>query len=366
VLGHKGSAAGAMTAQLETSSERSAADPLLTIEGLVKSFPQRGRLLRKREHVHAIDGVSLTVRAGETLGLVGETGCGKSTLARVILRLVSADAGRIVFDGTDVLGASRAELKRLRRQMQIVFQDPHGALDPRMKIGASLAAPLSAHHIGTRADRNQRVIDILETVGLDPAFADRFPSECSGGQLQRVVIARALSLGPRLLICDEPTSSLDASVRAQTLNVLADLSKRLKISVIMISHDLRVVKYMCDRVAVMYLGQIVEVVDRAEAFERPLHPYTRKLIAASLLERSTSSGPDAAIIQGEPPSPLHPPTGCRFNPRCDFAQEKCRQHSPALEEVEPAHWVSCFYWNTDEALVASGRHEEAEAGRGTR
>jgi peptide/nickel transport system ATP-binding protein len=228
--------------------------------------------------------------------------------------------------------------------MQIVFQDPFDALDPRMKIGTSLAAPLSQHHLVPRHERKAAVATLLETVGLDQSFADRYPSECSGGQLQRVVIARALSLRPRLLICDEPTASLDASIRAQILNVLDDLRTRLHLTLLMISHDLRVVRFMCDRIAVMYLGQIVEIADRDQVFDHPLHPYTRKLIESSLLEERTMAR-GSATAESEPPSPIHPPPGCRFNPRCPLAQDRCRSEAPSLEEVEPGHWVSCFSWD---------------------
>jgi oligopeptide/dipeptide ABC transporter ATP-binding protein len=324
--------------------------PLLVAEGLVKHFPLRSGPRRHRgAAVHAVDDVSLTIHEGEALGVVGETGSGKSTLARLILRLIQPDSGRVVFDGLDVLNAGREQLKAARRQMQIVFQDPVGALDPRMKIGTSLMAPLSQHRLLSRSEREARMAELLTTVGLNPSFAERYPSECSGGELQRIVIARALSLGPRLLICDEPTASLDASNRAQILNVLDDLRRRFSLSMLMISHDLRLVSYMCERIAVMYLGQIVEIGDGREVFERPLHPYTRKLMEASLLERKTFAS-EEAIIEGEPPSPIRPPAGCRFNPRCPIATDRCRAEPPALLEVEPGHWVSCFYWATQASL----------------
>ncbi|HEV2172468.1 MAG TPA: dipeptide/oligopeptide/nickel ABC transporter ATP-binding protein, partial [Nitrospira sp.] len=233
---------------------------LLDVRNVVKDFPVDGGLFgSKHDLVHAISGVSLAIKQGEAIGIVGETGSGKSTLARLMLALTPTSGGSVLFDGVDVLSARGATLKTLRRKMQIIFQDPYSALDPRMTIGSSLAAPLSQHRVGTRANRANTIIESLEAVGLDASFIDRYPSECSGGQLQRVVIARALSLEPQLLVCDEPTASLDASVRAQILNLLNDLRKRYNLALIVISHDLRVVRYLCDRIAVMYLGQIVEL-----------------------------------------------------------------------------------------------------------
>jgi oligopeptide/dipeptide ABC transporter ATP-binding protein len=298
----------------------------------------------RKEVVHAIDGVSLTIDEGEVLGLVGETGSGKSTLARVILRLTKVTSGTVSFDGRDLSTVNRREMKALRRQMQLIFQDPYSALDPLMRLGDSLMAPLSQHRIGTKEERSRKVAELLEMVGLDASFAGRYPSECSGGQLSRVVIARALSLGPRFIACDEPTASLDASIRAQILNLLVDLQKRLGLTLLMISHDLRVVRYISDRVAVMYLGQIVELGGRDAMFDRPLHPYTRQLIQAAM--PVDSNAPHVQIIDGEPPSPIHPPTGCRFRARCPLAQERCLE-APPLEEVEAGRWVACFFWDRE-------------------
>jgi peptide/nickel transport system ATP-binding protein len=315
--------------------------PLVVVENVTKHFPvSGGAFFAKKEVVHAIDDVSLTVREGEVLGLVGETGSGKSTLARLLLRLIRADSGRIAFDGQDVLAADRGQLKALRRQMQIIFQDPFSALDPSMRIGQSIEAPLAQHGIGDRASRRGMVAELLAKVGLDASFAVRYPNECSGGQLTRVVIARALALGPRFLACDEPTSSLDASIRAQILNLLVDLRDQLGLTLVLISHDLRVVRYISDRVAVMYLGRIVEVGSREEIFEHPLHPYTQKLIAASLPERA---GDGQMILQGEPPSPISPPSGCRFRERCPLAIEACKQ-LPPLELARTDHTVACIRW----------------------
>jgi len=317
--------------------------PLVVLDDVVKHFPAGSSLFgRNKDFVHAIDGVSLTIHEGEVLGLVGETGSGKSTLARVILRLLDVTHGTVSFDGRDLATADRGEMKKLRRQMQLVFQDPFSALDPLMRLGDSLMAPLSQHGIGSPKERSQKVAELLEMVGLDASFAHRYPSECSGGQLARVVIARALSLGPRFLVCDEPTASLDASIRAQILNLLVDLQRRLGLTLVMISHDLRVVRYISDRVAVMYLGQVVELSDRDALFDRPLHPYTRQLVEAAM--PVDSHAPHVRIIDGEPPSPIHPPAGCRFRSRCPLAQETCKQ-TPPLEEVQPGRWVACFYWD---------------------
>jgi len=320
--------------------------PLVVLDHVTKHFPvQGGGWLGRKEVVHAVDDVSLTVREGEVLGLVGETGSGKSTLARLILRLIAADSGTISFDGKDVLGADRSQLKGLRRQMQIIFQDPFSALDPSMKLGQSIEAPLSQHGIGDKGSRRRMVAELLDKVGLPASFAERYPSECSGGQLHRVVIARALALGPRFLACDEPTSSLDASIRAQILNLLVDLRDQLGLTLLLISHDLRVVRYISDRVAVMYLGRIVELGTQEEIFEHPLHPYTQKLIAASLPERA---GAGHGILQGEPPSPINPPSGCRFRERCPLAVEACKE-LPPFEEARPAHPVACIRWRDAEA-----------------
>jgi peptide/nickel transport system ATP-binding protein len=284
------------------------AEPLVSLQDIVKHFPAgKGRT------VHSVDGVSLSVRKGEVLGLVGESGCGKSTLARTILRAFPPSSGHIVFDGRDITKAKGAELKALRRSMQFVFQDPYGAFDPRMSLGASLDAPLRHHGVKDRAERRERVLAMLDRVGLEEAILERRPHECSGGQLQRMVIARALLLQPKFLICDEPTSALDASIRAQILNLLVELKEQLDLTLVLISHDLRVVRYLCDRVAVMYLGQIVEVAPRDELFTRPRHPYTRVLLAASLVEENGDTEV-LAQLKGEPPSPIDPPSGCRVPP----------------------------------------------------
>jgi peptide/nickel transport system ATP-binding protein len=319
---------------------RKPVEPLVTLQDLVKHFPAgRGRT------VHSVDGVSLSVRKGEVLGLVGESGCGKSTLARTILRAVDATSGHIVFDGRDITKAKGAELKALRRSMQFVFQDPYGAFDPRMTLGASLDAPLRHHGMKDPDQRRERVLEMLDRVGIEEDMLERRPSECSGGQLQRMVIARALLLNPKFLICDEPTSALDASIRAQILNLLVELKEQLDLTLVLISHDLRVVRYLCDRVAVMYLGQLVEVAPRDELFTRPRHPYTRVLLAASLVEQNADDEV-LAQLKGEPPSPINPPSGCRFHPRCPLAQDICHTDVPAVSTAGEDHIVACHFWDS--------------------
>jgi len=330
---------------MTTTETRAGREPLVVLDDVSKHYPVRGGLLQSKDRVRSVDGVSLAIRPGEVLGLVGESGCGKSTLARLILHLVPLTGGRILFDGREISGLNRRDLKGLRREMQIVFQDPFAALDPRMPIGTSVEVPLGQHGVGSREERRSKVVELLEQVGLDDSLVDRLPRKCSGGQLQRVVIARALALGPRFLVCDEPTSALDASVRGQILNLLVELKERLGLTMLIISHDLRVVRYMSDRVAVMYLGQIVELADKDELFDRPLHPYTQALMAAAVPEEASAPAP--ARIKGEPPSPIRPPAGCRFHPRCPRAQANCQREAPPLEEVRPGHWVSCHYWDQE-------------------
>jgi len=316
--------------------------PLLTLEGVVKHFPAgRGK------RVHSVDGVSLEVGRGEVLGLVGESGCGKSTLARTILRAVSSDAGQIVYDGEDITRVKGKQLKALRRSMQFVFQDPYGAFDPKMRLGTSLEVPLRHHGVKDKAERWSRIAEMVDRVGLEIDILDRLPRECSGGQLQRLVIARALLLRPKFLICDEPTSALDASIRAQILNLLVELKDQFDLTLVLISHDLRVVRYLCDRVAVMYLGQIVEEAPREELFTNPRHPYTRVLLAASLTEEE-QAGDHAMVtrLRGEPPSPIDPPSGCRFHPRCPLAQDICATHVPPVAWPGDDHSATCHFWDS--------------------
>lgn len=315
--------------------------PLVVVEDLVKHFPARGSSGR-RARVHSLDGVSLEIASGEVLGLVGESGCGKSTLARAVLGLTPADSGRVIFDGTDITRSKGRARKALRRSMQLVFQDPLTALDPRMRLATSLEAPLAQHGLGTREERHARIAEVFEQVGLDESFLRRLPHECSGGQLQRAVVARALLLRPRFLVCDEPTSALDASNRAHVLNLLMELKDQLGLTLLMISHDLRVVRHISDRVAVMYLGKVVEVSPRNELFEQAAHPYTQALMSSSLPD--TPRAEDTfSTLPGEPPSPLRPPPGCRFHTRCPKARKKCGVDAPVLGPLAPEHHVSCHF-----------------------
>ena len=315
--------------------------PLLDVNGLTKIFvSKRGFPIPKTVSLRAVDGVSFSVGRAEALGIVGESGCGKSTVARVALRLLKADAGRVRFDGEDVLAAKPARMRELRQRMQIVFQDPASALDPRQRIGDALAEPLAVHGIAKGANAAARVKALLDEVGLPGSAIDRFPHEFSGGQRQRIGIARALALGPDLVFADEPVSALDVSVQAQILALLADLKARRSLSFVFISHDLGVIRYFCQRVAVMYLGRIIETGPADSLLDTPLHPYT------DLLRRSSPVPDPAAAIEmqlqeGEPPSPINPPTGCHFHPRCPFATDHCRAVAPVLTDVAPGRSVAC-------------------------
>ena len=314
----------------------------LAVDGVAKYYRVGG--LGGTRILKSLDGVTLRIGKGETLGLVGESGCGKSTLARIITRLTSASEGKIALDGQDWLAPKGEALRLRRREVQLVFQDPYSALDPRMSIGTSMTLPLVSHGIGTRTDRRDRVLAMLEEVGLDGSFHDRVPSQCSGGQLQRVVIGRALLLEPQLLVCDEPTSALDASMRTQILNLLLELKTRRGLTMLMISHDLRVVRYLSDRIAVMYLGKIMETADRDQLFNSPTHPYTKALIASSTLERGNLSMAQY-LRDGDLPSPLRLPKGCRFENRCPHARADCAQLEPALKLARPGQFVRCRYWD---------------------
>jgi oligopeptide/dipeptide ABC transporter ATP-binding protein len=308
--------------------------PLLAVERLVREFPVRGGILR------AVDDVTLHVGGGETLGLVGESGCGKTTVGRLILRLLPVTAGRIVFDGQEVTRLPEPRLRDFRRQVQVVFQDPYSSLNPRLTVRDIVGEPLRNFGARRRAAA-ARVAELLETVGLPPAYMSRYPHAFSGGQRQRIGIARALALGPRLLVCDEAVSSLDVSVQAQILNLLADLQRQLGLALLFISHNLAVVRHVSHRVAVMYLGRLVEVASEAALFERPRHPYTRALLAAVPEAGAHASLP--AVLPGEIPSPLDPPAGCRFQTRCPRAEAPCRAVEPELTEEEPGHWVRCYF-----------------------
>ncbi len=317
-------------------------DTLLEVRDLKKHFPLRGGLLSGAAGcVRAVDGVSFAVRRGATLGLVGESGCGKTTTGRTLLRLLAPTAGQILFDGIRVHALKGGSLRLLRRRMQIIFQDPYGSLNPRMTVENIVGEPLSVHGVARGRQRRAMVGELLERVGLSPAYVNHYPHEFSGGQRQRIGIARALALNPDFIVCDEPVSALDVSIQAQIVNLLADLQQERGISYLFISHDLAVVRHISHDVAVMYLGQIVEIAPRDRLYGKPLHPYTKLLLAAV-----PSGDPERAAhrqrIEGDVPSPINPPEGCAFHPRCPVADDRCRTAVPQLREVEPAHFVRCL------------------------
>ena len=322
---------------------------ILEVKDLKKHFPiKSGVLKRTTGWVYAVDGVSFSIEEGETLGLVGESGCGKSTTGRVLLRLLPATAGTVAFDGTDVMAASRTALQRLRRDMQIVFQDPYACLNPRRTVKNIIAEPLRIHDIGTETERKRRVFELLETVGLTAEHAERYPHEFSGGQRQRIGVARALALNPRLIICDEPVSALDVSIQAQMINLLEDLQKDLKLTYLFIAHDLSVVKHISTRVAVMYLGKVVEIADSSMLYVRPQHPYTEALLSAvPIPDPRTERERRRLILEGDVPSPANPPSGCVFHPRCPRMQpDPCTKAMPSLEAADTAagdHRVACYF-----------------------
>ena len=318
--------------------------PLLQVRNLVKHFVARRSILgRPTALVKAVDGVSFTVNAGETLALVGESGCGKSTVGRLVLRLIEPTAGEIEFQGEDALALDSAALRAFRRRAQLVFQDPYASLNPRLTVGQMLEEPLAIHDLVPAPQRKQRLEVLLRRVGLDPRFARRYPHECSGGQRQRIVVARALAVEPKLIVCDEPVSALDVSIRSQVLNLLRDLQRRFGLAYIFISHDLAVVKHIADRVAVMYLGRIVESAGAEELFTHPRHPYTRALLSAIPIPRPEARR-QRLILEGDVPSPLRPPPGCHLHLRCPYAVERCRVEQPILLE-DAGHATACHRWS---------------------
>lgn len=317
-------------------------EPLVRVRGLSKRFPVKsGILQRTTATVNAVDGVDLDIMRGETLGLVGESGCGKTTIGRMILRLLEPTTGTVEFDGTDITHLSPSELKPFRRRMQVVFQDPFGSLDPRAQVGDSIAEGLRIHGIGDPDERRERVARMLEVVGLTRAHAGRYPHEFSGGQRQRIGIARALILGPEFVVADEPVSALDVSVQAQVLNLLRELQDELSLTLLFVAHNLAVVEHISDRVAVMYLGRVVEVATRDELYRAPLHPYTEALLSAVPIPDPTVKR-ERIILQGDIPSPINPPSGCVFRTRCPIVIEDCKHVIPPLEVVGPGHLKACI------------------------
>ena len=319
------------------------ANTLVSVRDLVKHFPIEGT----DDVLRAVDGVSFKIFAGETLGLVGESGCGKSTVGRCLLRLIEPTSGEISFEGRGILSLDRKALRQLRREMQIIFQDPYASLNPRMKVGDIVGEPLVIHDQGTKEERRERVAELLRRVGLDPDYMKRYPHEFSGGQRQRIGVARTLALNPKLIVADEPVSALDVSVQAQVVNLLQELQEEFKLTYLFISHGLAVVEHISTRVAVMYLGRIVEIAPAAELYANPLHPYTQALLSAIPIPDPTKKR-NRIILQGDVPTPINPPSGCRFRTRCPIAIEDCAHTDPELREVSYGHQVACIRvpgWN---------------------
>ncbi|MPZ14034.1 MAG: ATP-binding cassette domain-containing protein [Chloroflexi bacterium] len=324
-----------------------AQETLVAVQNLKMYFPIRSGFLIERttDHVHAVDDITFQIKRGETLGLVGESGCGKSTTGRAILQLHKPTAGHVYFRGVDLARLRTSDLNRQRRDMQMIFQDPFASLDPRMTVGGIVAEPLEVHNVVRGKEKDERVREMLRIVGLNPYFANRYPHEFSGGQRQRIGVARALALDPEFIVCDEPISALDVSIQAQIINLLEELQEQYNLTYLFIAHDLAVVRHISDRVAVMYVGKLVEIADRNELYELPLHPYTKALLSAvPVPDPSVEKVRSRIILQGDVPSPVNPPSGCRFHPRCPFARAECSQAEPPLEEVLPNHWVACFFW----------------------
>ena len=319
-------------------------EPLLRVRGLTKHFPVRGGIfLRTTGRVHAVDEMSFDLDVGETLGLVGESGCGKSTVGKTLLRLYEPTSGSVFFEGRDIAGLGRRELRSLRRDIQIILQDPFESLNARHTVGKILEEPFIIHRLGTPTERRQRVAELLERVGLNAAAANRFPHEFSGGQRQRIGIARAIALKPKLIVCDEAVSALDVSIQSQIINLLLDLQREMHLALIFIAHDLAVVKHVSDRIAVMYLGEVVETADAREIYASPRHPYTQALISA-IPQPDPTAERDHIVLAGDVPSPIDPPSGCRFHTRCRHAREDCGQRKPELDTVKDGAAVACHYW----------------------
>ena len=319
---------------------------LLSVDNLVKYFPITRGIIFQRQvaAVHAVDDVSFEVRRGETLGLVGESGCGKSTTGRTILQLYRPTSGSVVFDGVDLVALRGEDLRKMRRKMQMIFQDPYASLNPRMTVGEIVGEPLVVHKVANQKEINERVEHLLELVGLNPAFANRYPHEFSGGQRQRIGVARALSLQPSFIVCDEPISALDVSIQAQVVNLLEDLQNQFNLTYLFVAHDLSMVRHISDRVAVMYLGIIAELADRYDVYNKPLHPYTQALLSAVPIPDPVADAKrERIILKGDVPSPVNPPSGCRFRTRCPIAEEICAEERPEFREVESGHFVACHF-----------------------
>jgi oligopeptide transport system ATP-binding protein len=322
---------------MENNAVKAQKQELVKIKNLVKHFPVEN----SDDVVKAVDGVSFDILAGETLGLVGESGCGKSTVGRCILRLIEPTSGQVWFEDSDVLSLDKKDLRPLRREMQIIFQDPYASLNPRLSILSIISEPLVIHGIGNKTEQKDRVAELLKKVGLDPDYMYRYPHEFSGGQRQRLGVARALALNPKLIICDEPVSALDVSVQAQVVNLLQDLQSEFGLTYLFISHGLAVVEHISNRVAVMYLGKIVEIATAQELYENPLHPYTQALLSAIPIPDPKLKR-ERIILKGDVPTPINPPSGCRFRTRCPFASEECAQIVPELREITSGHYSACI------------------------
>jgi oligopeptide/dipeptide ABC transporter ATP-binding protein len=322
---------------METATPQTKDQRLVDVRKLVKHFP----VDNSDDVVQAVDDVTFDIIAGETLGLVGESGCGKSTVGRCLLRLHEPTSGEVLFEGKNIIGLPNTEMQTLRREMQIIFQDPYASLNPRLSIRSIISEPLKIHRIGSRIEQDDRVADLLKKVGLDPKYADRYPHEFSGGQRQRIGIARALALNPKLIICDEPVSALDVSVQAQVVNLLQDLQDEFGLTYLFISHGLAVVEHISDRVAVMYLGKIVEICEARELYDMPMHPYTKALLSA-IPQPDPKQKRERIVLTGDVPTPINPPSGCRFRTRCPMAIDECASVSPELKEITPGHFAACI------------------------